>query len=204
MADFISEYGFLFGIGTFMIAIFPLAAYMAKRQKEKFKQAAMQLGLQYNEGIKMPLLGVSDWNITGEYEGSQVFFETIRQGSGKSKRTYTRFRAYFAQPFNSDLHISREGLGSKLMQKIKGKDIQTGNPDFDGKFLLKASPEANMIPVLSRPDLQQALIKFFDDFKGSHIQDDAVVFTARGTVHNIDRLRTILGEMTRLSKMFKA
>ena len=89
------------------------------------------------------------------------------------------------------------------MQKIKGKDIQTGNPDFDNKFLLKANSEANVIPVLLRPDLQQALIRFFNDFKGSHIQDDAIEFVARGTVYDVDRLRTIFGEMTRLTKMFK-
>ncbi len=74
--------------------------------------------------------------------GSWVLtLDTFTQSYGNSMITYTRMRAPFVNPSAFRFKIYKEGFFSGIGKALGGQDIEVGDPDFDGSFIIKGNDE---------------------------------------------------------------
>jgi hypothetical protein len=119
------------------------ATKLNKLHTAALRSAAQQLGLEFTPGTwrKSPVL-------KGRVAGQMAHIDHYTVSSGKSSVTYLRFRVLGAD-LPGDLTIKREGALSSMKKMILGEDILIGDPDFDQKFLLECSDEAELLGRLS-------------------------------------------------------
>lgn len=67
--------------------------------------------------------------------------DTFTQSYGNSMVTYTRMRTPFVNPSAFRFRIYKEGFFSSIGKALGGQDIEVGDPDFDGSFIIKGTDE---------------------------------------------------------------
>lgn len=145
------------------------------------------------------------WKLEGMYAGVKVFVNPvqIREGSGRRRHdvTYTRFQAFFSQPLGVGLKIYKEGFMSRVGKVLGASDMQTGNPDFDKKFMIKGTTDSRLVSRLSSPDTQQAIEALFD-LNPDHLDigDEGIVMDWRGVVKDHEVYRNSLTLMGKVIK----
>lgn len=67
------------------------------------------------------------------------------------KYPYTRLRAAYLNPEKFRFHVYRGTLFSELPKLFGAQDVQVGDDEFDRKFIVKATDEARIRQLLTRP-----------------------------------------------------
>lgn len=103
--------------------------------------------------------------LSGRVEGVHVEVSAfVRQ-----QQRWTRFTARFDRALGANLALTRQGNPGLLSSLFTGQDIQTGDPVFDARFVVKGSPEASVRAILT-PDVRSRL---------AHLQDLATTLVVR-------------------------
>jgi hypothetical protein len=198
----------LVSIGFFFL-IFRLIAYWQKKENEKLKQAAVELGFQFESGadqeIRIPYVpdflkplftfakSESSWKMTGVVDGIPIVVYPVVRGSGKNKRSYTVVEASYRKAPPSSFKITREGFFSKIGKAVfHMQDIQIGNPEFDRRVAIKGSDPFRLVRLLSHPALQKGILDALDFHSGIMITEAGVHFEQREILTDVTRYREIL------------
>lgn len=122
-------------VGLVAVAIMiGFAMYRAHAWRSTMRQIADRYGLSHTEG------GIfRRASARGRIEGVTICVDTYSKQSGKSRQVYTRVVATADLP--PDLVLRREGF-NLFGALFKGEDLQIGDPDFDGRALVRGSSRA--------------------------------------------------------------
>lgn len=146
------------------------------------------------------------WSMEGIFQQTQFHVMPIekRVGTGRRRRKviYTQICASFPKSLNAGLNIYREGFFSKIGKMFGAKDIQTGTTDFDKKFILKGDNESILVPLLSNPNVQQAIIALFDLGDQVEFDDEGITMECKKIVQTIEEYEPRLRLMADAIKAF--
>lgn len=177
-----------------------------RKQQVLLKKLAVDLGLTFVP--KGPsFMGVQGWYMEGLYSDFKVeikpILETRGSGNSRRRRSYLQFVVYFSQSLNLGLVISEESFWGKLGKMVVGQDIQVGNPEFDGQFLIKSTSESAAVTLLSSPIVQQSVLSLFELSKRASIDDEKILVQFGGFSADHDFYVKTLNQLISMVKKFK-
>lgn len=126
--------------------------------------------------------------LEGTYRGCFTKIYNYTVGSGKNSTTYSTVRIVGPNPKELTFNIYREGMFSKLGKIMGMQDIQTGDPTFDDKFVIKSNnPEFIKIALL--PEIKSKFIDIWERHKphGSiTLKDEELHYDEVGTIRTVE------------------
>lgn len=91
------------------------------------------------------------------YKDWEIIFDYFIVSTGQSAITYTRLRTVFKNQKNFDLKVSKEGFFSKIGKALGGQDIEIGDENFDGAYIVKSSDDLIATRLLSHHDIKSKM-----------------------------------------------
>ncbi len=209
------------------LAVFAVSLYFgiqrSKARKQKLKQIAMRLGLQYQEK--------SDWQASpaaaptagGQQQQAQQRARQLQQNGtlakvmsllstaaitgsyngwpvdirtvNENKTSYTKFRLDFGRPLGLGLRVS---ANSFFQRDLFGGSprIESGNEEFDKKVLVRGSNELKVKFLVKRPETQRALLDAYRAYSEIAVDDEGISCKLRGFVDDYQRYQAILTALT--------
>lgn len=139
--------------------------------------------------------------IHGLYQGVQVVVQNEVHGSGKNRRTYTRFTAHFHRVLPGGMHVTAEGLGDKIVKFFGGQDIQLGQDGVDRALRIKGADPGQVREVLGDRALRAAVATFIAQYPrtGTVTASESVVLES-GFQTRPERLESRLRAVTRVAQ----
>jgi hypothetical protein len=146
---------------------------------EEFRFAARSLGLSFFEGENAGFM--DRIGIEGVVDGQRI---SIRQWRGDF--VWVEFDTRFEPPSDLHLHISQEGVVSKMGALFGKHDIQVFDSEIDSAFLIKAH-EPERAQGLFTPEVRAALLPWKKAGDLFHVDDVGVHLWVRpGSYSTLD------------------
>jgi len=139
--------------GGFFALAFAINHYNMKSIQDSWGKFAASAGLYLTQGtfFSFPRVG-------GKYKGFDYSLFTFTRGSGKSKTTYTAIEMRLPHYENvCHFHIYPESFFSKIGKAIGSQDIQIGDTEFDGAFMIQSKTPDRVFDVLT-PELRRHML----------------------------------------------
>ena len=134
----------------------------------------------------------------GTIDTRRVRVDICTEGSGKHKKTYTRFRVDFCRPLGIGLAINTEAfLFSSVAKKFGSQDIQTGDARFDKKFMIKGNQEYQVMSYLNHTR-KEAVYELFEKSRPK-LDDEGIESRLYGIVYETDRFRDQLSGLLKIA-----
>jgi hypothetical protein len=177
----------------FLIGFLVLAMWRTKEQNRIWFEIADERGLDYRAGDLF-----TKGRMDGMVDDLLVTLDTIQRGSGKSRRTYTRYKAGSTDR-TVVLNVSSEGLLSSMSKAWTGEDLQLGDPIADGALHLSGDL-SEALAVLDF-DTRHTLVQWVHH-GGKIVAGDAEKET-HGLQLDSDELRGELDEIATIAKAMR-
>lgn len=211
-----SENYIFFGI----LALVALAAFYAFKTRGATRQVwrrfAQRRGLQYqdlsgivkNQGLQTPkdvqLPPVLAYiisiflmpHVTGENSGFPFELSTMQKGSGKNSKLYS-FMKLELKDLPTGIHVYREKRVHKVIKIFGYQDIQTGDQEFDEKFMVRGENPEQVLSYLTL-GRRTALKKYGMEIPDLELRQGALYLERRGLWKKLDELESFfrtLGEL---------
>lgn len=180
----------------------------AAADREKARNLALALGLEYGEGRdpvedivpegspghekateffrKFPLFGflsaLAPWRVSGERGGVRVEIFPETRSSGKSSTTYTVARAWLREPAGQELRIAREGFFTKVGKTLFGlQDVEVGDAVFDQAVRIKAKDPLQAKLLLDRLEVRERVLALLEAQPGAFVTSTYAHWEKQGT-----------------------
>lgn len=187
------------------------------QRKAKLRKTAELLGLEFSERspekeldselsklsdpvwrsrVKKLMLLFTPWEMKGTIQGMRVrvlprnYLPEETQTARHRKVSYLRMEVCFQEKLGLGLQIYSENHSVKKGYDggdSRAKEIQSGNEELDRKVKIKAVSEERVRKMLSRVDLQQAILNLFQLDAFAVVDDESVRTEERGL--NVDPVK---------------
>ena len=186
----------IFPIIIVLMVVFGVIAYQShQRNVETWRRVAGQLGLQVQSGS-----GLSKPLITGTLNGLPVRIDTYTQRSGNSSTTYTRYQVRYPTPGLS-FQLKREGGITTMIGRFFGvKDVQVGDPLFDGAFKVTTSQPERLTALLT-PSVRSGLVRLLASYPTAVVSGDHVGLTTRSFERDGQRLASTIQRLVATAQL---
>jgi len=157
---------FVGGGAALVVVIVVAAIKFSARSRERRRQALELVASQINGEVKLP----GRWAeplLSWESQGLPAALIYYSSG-GQHPQYYTRLLYTLAAPPPFKFKVYLEGVLQKLGKKLGGQDVQSGDPRFDGVFIVKASDELRAQMVLGDAALREAMLQLKDLGQSKH------------------------------------
>jgi hypothetical protein len=172
---------------TFGAGLAILAIYLNKRRNDAWRAFAESMGLVG------PAPGIfASPVITGTHLGLDVQFDLETIGGGKNRQVFTRCAIRIPLVLPQGMVVSRESFFSGIDRFFGMQDIQTGEPEFDGKVIIKGSDPLAIKGYFSHPTRREAAEKIVLFSTRSRIEQNQVLLVQRGVVVDSAQLAELL------------
>ena len=177
------------------VAIIPLIIYLkffTKNMRNTLKELAESLGWEFKGSI------FSEAVAAGEYNGIAV---KMRYWPGSKYRS-SYFKIELDSAASFEIKISKENFMHRL-GKTTGlaKEIETGDPQFDEKYFLRASDDYNAELFMHKTQVRQAVTYILDTGFNLNIDRQQIVLTANvmySRLADVLMLKNVLDQAYRL------
>ena len=128
-------------------------------------------------------LEVEQRRMFGRCEGVRVCVDTVSVASGTPGMEHrsTRFTVRFDRPLGVGLELTQQRAGQRLERLLGGQDLEVGDPDFDGRFVVRGEP-ADQVRALLTPEVRAALVRIQSVASRLVVQDDHLMAELAGLV----------------------
>ena len=116
---------------------------------------AARLGLRFRPA-KENEPGVGN-TVEGEFQGRAARFWTYSTGSGKSRTEWAAVSVRLAGASRLTVRLKPQGFGTKLAELFGAKEIEVGEPRFDGEWFIRTNAPATCRTALL-PELRERLM----------------------------------------------
>lgn len=131
-----------------------------------------------------------------------ITLDTYTQSTGNSSVTYTRMRAPFMNPSGFRFKIYRQGFFSELGKALGMQDIELGDSEFDGAYVIKGNDEDRVRQLFMNERIRLLIneqprismeIRSDEGMLGPKFGGDEaeLYFLASGVIKDIDRLKLL-------------
>lgn len=136
--------------------------------------------------------------ITGRLDEVYVKVDTVTERHGKSSTTYTRLHAGYpdSRSLELGLTLTEEGFFSGIQKFFGAQDIQLGDDQFDGGFLVKGKNEDRVREFLT-PARRHQIEQVFRSFPGATVTDSGIAWRQRGVIRSADRIEAMVRSLAK-------
>ncbi len=168
-----------------IVAVVGITITLQQKNARAWKDLAARLGLEVGP-VKFFFMPT----VSGSYRAHELRLDTFTRGSGKNSTTYTRVMLALANPGGMQLELSGENVFSKIGKALGGQDIETGDAELDGRYVIKGQPESAVLRILMQINLRQRRL----EVKGLHVKvnGDTLYYERRGIESNPETLRALI------------
>lgn len=129
-----------------------------------------------------------------------VTLDTYTVHTGHAHFTYTRMRAPYVNPEGLRFTVYRKGLFSELGKLLGMQDVEVGDPEFDGAFIVKGTDESRVRELFADPEVRaltmaqpqfHLTVKDGEGWFGPSFPEDVdeLHFQVVGVVKDLDRVK---------------
>lgn len=167
------------------------------KQKEIWIQFAEEIDGDFiEEGLlKAP-------KVVGRFENWIITLDTYTEFNGKTGAVCTRMRTQYSDKDGFDFKIYRNAWIYKIGKIFGMKDIDTGYPEFDKKFIIKGNNESKLIDIFSSEKIQNLMdfqdymvleVKTAKNSPGVDLPEGVseLHFQIMGVIRDIEKLRNL-------------
>lgn len=129
----------------------------------------------------------------GRLEGMHVEADAVVVDQSRQ----TRFAVRFDRALGMQLKLQPQGALHAIARFVGMQDIETGDPAFDARFVIKGQPEARVRAALT-PDVRQRLSALQDQSVTLTIEDDRIEAWAGYPIYDAGQLEIGLYAMARV------
>lgn len=223
----------LLPLAIFFIAI-PLALLFSyrgyRRQKERMKDIAARLGLEYSEASPLPGMAGSPGMgqayrrgrpAGGGFDLQGLLFRAIRafmpwRVSGRynglqiaiwtehsNKQTFLIVQQAFDHPLDLGLSITSPNPLSRLGKSLMGRSpLTTGNQELDAKAHITGRDEMKVKYLVKKPEFQQALLSLYREYPAVKIDDRGITYRRNKQMKAHGEFQRLLDSMSKTAKAF--
>jgi hypothetical protein len=172
----------LFGI--FFIGLIAWWVISRQRKNAAWEQFASEIGAEYVKGGFLRgskvQAKIKEWPVT---------LDTYSVSTGDSSETYTRIKAVFENRDGLQFTLAPKGLIAKLDKVLGTKDIEMGDAEFDGKFVIRGSDSPKLHALFANINIRQMIL----DQHSIHlrVKGNDLIFDTKGEIKDIERLKTL-------------
>lgn len=183
------ELVFLIFVIVVLAIVFKLAH--VKAADEAWPEAARTLGLESSEsGFLKPR------RLEGDVRSLHVRVDTVRRGSGNSRRTYTRYRVAYPD-LQLGLKLKKEGVLARVAGVLGAQDLELGDPEFDPHVVVKAG-DPDAVRAFLTPARRREVVRVLEKRPGLVIEDRELEYLRRGLERNATELVGTVEELVGL------
>ncbi|MFT5470455.1 MAG: hypothetical protein ACI8UO_005583 [Verrucomicrobiales bacterium] len=181
-----------------LIFIGVIAAIIINNVKDQtandaWSDAAKRLGFHYEAGGWKSLRKLS-----GRVDGVFVMAHVYSRGSGKSRRSYTGYRAQLSRKPPAGMRLEAQGIFSGVAEFFGSQDLEIGSKEFDGAVIIKGS-NASRIAEFLTPIRKIRILSLMRQFSICEISADGVFVANRGVESDPANLVAILNRISDIS-----
>ncbi len=180
-------------VALFVIGAIVMGITQSKRANESWTHAARRLGFEFYPGGVL-----SPRSMSGRLGDYRVVVDTYSRGSGKNRRTYTRFRVLYPQPLRLGLRLTREGFFSGFGKLLGTQDIEVGDLTFDSDILVKGSDPRKVIEFLT-PPRRMRIHRFLTARRDAVVSDSEIRWDRRGVVRDAGEIISTVHNLVRVA-----
>ncbi len=129
-----------------------------------------------------------------------IVLDTYRRSQGKTSQVYTRMKVPYVNPGQLRFKVYRKGIFSELGKFLGMQNIDVGDFEFDGAFIVKGNDEGKIRELFSNANLRslylaQPKLKLEvwdnDCWLTSRLPRDVdkLQFQVRGVIKDVNRLK---------------
>ncbi len=174
------SYGFLIPIATCLcfgglfVAVVGGIFYLVNRSVKGVNRTWGDLGISTGLTLKPGAL-FSQPELNGTFRQRPMRLYTYNAGSQGHRNTYTAVALTIKNPNQAALEVTPSGtVGNLLGRMVKAQDVEIGNPEFDGRFVIKSNPPDFAVRILGEARLQSGIMEipgvFRIEVKGSSLE----------------------------------
>jgi hypothetical protein len=146
----------------------------AKTKQEQWRVAAEHLGLEYHSAD----FGLSG-TISGRKGGHRIVVSSFSKGGGNSSNTFTKYRIDYNERIPVDFKITRQNALHKMGHAFGLQDIETGNPAFDDRALVRGMHPHQVQKYLT-PDRQTVITNLLTAHSDVMVSNDSIELNKPG------------------------
>ena len=233
MAIDLSTLSNLLPLAIFFIAM-PLALLFSyrgyRRQKERMKEIAARLGLEYSETNPLKAArggpGLDQMYRRGRPTGGGFDFQgfvfravralmpwrvsgrfnglsTAIWTENRNKQTFLVVQQTFDRPLELGLSIAAPNPLARLGKSLMGRSpLTTGNQELDAKTHISGRDEMKVKYLVKKPELQQALLALYREYPTVKIDDRGITYRRNKLMKEHAEFQRLLDSMSRAAKEF--
>ena len=166
------------GIATIFILIAVGAVVFgivqSQRANQTWSEVAQRLNLSFEEGG-----WTSNRQMSGRIDGVIIMAHIFSRGSGKSRRTYTGYRADVGYNLPSGLRMHKQGVFTSVAKFFGSQDIEISDPEFDDNVVIKGIDPVAISAFLTA-DRKAKILSLMHQFSECEIDHEGVSVANRG------------------------
>ena len=180
------------GIVLVMVLAIVFAVWRGRARTQAWEEFAAQSGLSYERGKFMRRPAIS-----GTYRSHELRMDTFTRSSGESSTTYTQVVLSVSNPGGMQLELAPENVFNKVGRALGMQDIETGDAELDGRYIIKGQPESAVLRVLMQINLRQKLL----EAKHFHVKlrDNTLRYERQGVESNPEALKSLFDLLSDLA-----
>lgn len=95
--------------------------------------------------------------VVTQFEGWTVTLDISCVAGYRSEFPYTRLRTWVRSPKDLEFSLHNRSYLSRMVRRISSHEIEVGDAEFDGLFIIKSRDRASVTKIFSHPPLREHL-----------------------------------------------
>lgn len=177
----------LFAGGTFAWSFFS-----EEERRENWTLLAKSLDVKFENDM-----------ISGCVDDVEISVSLETRGRGKSRHYVTVFKGDIEGEGPASLSVELEGVRAKVAKVFGAKDVHLGVPELDSKLMVNAV-DVEAVRKWVRQNHVIAALHEACNLSGFKIYFGTLSFETRGAMSDVEKMRSQIGELTRIVKLLSA
>jgi hypothetical protein len=194
---------------SFIVAIIWAIRVHARKSREQIQAFAQRAGLRVNEQTVLGFTSVQ--SLEGEQTGRGLRYWSFATGTGKARTHWVAVGVRPQATAGLTFGLTRQNLGTKLMELFGTQEIQVGDPAFDAAWFVRTNqPDffaAALVPqirarLLAEPAGRRSARYEIKDGVVQYVEQGYL--SGNGVLAHLERQLPLLHELADVAEVFAA
>jgi hypothetical protein len=169
--------------------------YFVNRSVKGLNRTWGDLGMSTGLTLKPGAL-FSQPELNGTFRQRPMRVYTYNAESQGHRNTYTAVALTIKNPNQAALEVTPSGtVGNLLGRMVKAQDVEIGNPEFDGRFVIKSNPTEFAVRILGEARLQSGIMEIPGAFR-IEVKGPSLEYSKGGLEDNAEFLTKLFNTLS--------
>jgi len=187
------------GFALLFLVVFGSVLFFITRAGKATSRAWSELATRTGLTLK-PASMFSFPELNGTFRGRPMRLYTYSSGTQRNRQTYTAVGLTLKNPVNATLEITpASAVGSFFGKLVKAQDVEIGNAEIDGRFVIKSDPADFAMKVLGSISAQLGIMAIPDAFR-IVLEGQSLRYSKRGVERDPELLMKVFNTLSDLAE----